>query len=129
MVLSELRSAAFLAVSLLVLHAAGLSFLLWYLRLRPSAAHYTRLDLATQLALIFTAISAISITLVTAVLIAQLRTSQIAQVGQSFQTLAEIDAERVGNSLEQQMNALASVSRQEVALVEGLTAANAGYPA
>jgi len=127
-ILSDLPSAVFLALGLLILHGAGLSFLLWRFRLRPGAAYYSRLDLATQLALVFTGISAISITVVTAVLIAQLRTSQIAQVGQSFQTLAEIDAERVGNSLEQQMNALASVSRQEVALVEGLMAANAAYP-
>jgi signal transduction histidine kinase len=126
-ILSELRSAVFLALSLLILHGAGLSYLLWHFRLRPGAAYFSRLDLATQLSLVFTGISAVSIMVVTAVLIAQLRMSQIAQVGQSFQTLAEIDAERVGNSLEQQMNALSSVSRQEVALVEGLTAANAAY--
>jgi hypothetical protein len=128
-ILVELSGAVFLALSLLILHIAGLAFLLWHLRLRPGANYYTRLDLATQLSLVFTGISAMSILVVTGVLIAQLRTSQITQVGQSFQTVAEINAERVGNSLEQQVNALASLSHQEVALVEGLTSANARYSA
>jgi signal transduction histidine kinase len=128
-VLSQLSGAVFLALTLLALHITGLAFLLWRLRLRPGANFYTRLDLATQLSLVFTGISAISILVVTGVLIAQLRASQIAQVGQNFQTLAEIEAERVGNSLEQQINALASLTRQEAVLVEGLATANAGYPA
>jgi signal transduction histidine kinase/HAMP domain-containing protein len=128
-ILVELPGAVFLSLGLLILHGSGLSFLLWRLRLRSKATYYTRLDLATQLSLVFTGISAVSILVVTSVLIAQLRASQIAQVGQNFQTLAEMDAERVGNSLEQQINALASLSRNETALVEGVTVANAGYPA
>jgi signal transduction histidine kinase len=127
-VLSELSGAVLLALTLLALHIAGLAFLLWHLRLRPGANYYTRLDLAAQLSLVFTGISALSILVVTGVLIAQLRALQIVQVGQSFQTLAEMDAERVGNSIEQQINALTSLSRQETALVEGLSAANAAYP-
>jgi signal transduction histidine kinase len=128
-VLSQLSSAVFLALTLLALHITGLAFLLWRLRLSPGANYYTRLDLATQLSLVFTGISALSILVVTGVLIAQLRASQIAQVGQNFQTLAEIEAERAGNGLEQQINALASLTRQEAVLVEGLATANAGYPA
>jgi signal transduction histidine kinase len=128
-ILVELPSAVFLSVGLLILHGSGLSFLLWRLRLRPKATYYTRLDLATQLSTVFTGISAVSILVVTGVLIAQLRASQVTQVGQNFQTLAEMNANQVGNSLEQQIAALASLSRSETVLVEGLTLANAGYPA
>jgi signal transduction histidine kinase len=128
-VLSELPGAVLLALILLALHIAGLAFLLWHLRLRPGANYYTRLDLATQLSLVFTGISALSILVVTGVLIAQLRASQIAQVGQNFQTLAGIEAERVGNGLEQQINALTSLSYQAAVLVEGLITANNRYPA
>ena len=107
-ILTDLPGAIFLAISFLILHLAGLTLLLWCLRLRPQASHHTRLDLATQQSLVFTGISAISIVVVTGVLIAQIRASQIEQVGQNFQTLAEINAERVGNSLEQQIAALLS---------------------
>jgi len=105
----------------------ALGFLLWHLRLRPGARYYTRLDLATQFALVFTAISAASIFVVTGVLTVQLRTSQIQEVGQHFQTLAESNAERVGNALERQINALTTLSRLDSVLVEGLTATNAEY--
>jgi signal transduction histidine kinase len=128
-ILVELPGAVFLSVGLLILHGSGLSFLLWHLRLRPKATYYTPLDLATQLSTVFTGISAVSILVVTGVLVAQVRASQVTQVGQNFQTLAEMDAERVGNALEQQVNALASLSRSETVLVEGLTLSNAQYPA
>jgi signal transduction histidine kinase/DNA-binding response OmpR family regulator/HAMP domain-containing protein len=128
-ILTDHPGAVFLVVGLLTLYLAGLIFLLWYVRLRPRAVHHVRLDLSTQQSFVFTAISAISIVLITWVLVAQIRTSQIEEVGQNFQTLAEINAERVGNGLELQINALASLSRQEMALVEGLTSANARYPA
>ncbi len=127
-ILTDLPWTAILAVSLLALHIAGLTFLLWRLRLRPGASAYIPLDLATQQTLVFTGIAAASIVLVTGVLIAQIRTVQIAQVGDSFQTLAEINAERIGHSLEQQINALASLTRQEPTLVAGLVGANAEYP-
>lgn len=128
-VLSDLSGAVLPILGLLTLHVAVLAFLLWYLRLRPGANYYARLDLATELVLVFTIISAVSISAVTGVLILQLRTSQITQVGQNFQTLAEMDAERVGNALDQQINALTLLSRQEPVLVERLTMANDGYPA
>jgi signal transduction histidine kinase len=116
-------------LGLLILYLIGMAVLLWQVRLRPGAVRYARIDLATQQALVFALISTLSIVLVTGVLVAQIRTSQVEQVGHGFQTLAEINAERAGNSLEQQINALVSLSRQETVLVEGLTAANAAYPA
>jgi signal transduction histidine kinase len=127
-ILVELSDVIFLVMGLLVLHFASQSFLLGWLRLRPSACYHTRLDLATQQTLVFTAISAVSIFLVTGVLIAQIRASQIEQVGQNFQTLAEINAERVGNTLEQQIDVLLELSRRETTLQEGLAVANAQYP-
>jgi PAS domain S-box-containing protein len=128
-ILTDLPSAALLALGLLGLHLTGLTFLLWRLRLWPRSAYHTRIDLTTQQSLVFISIATASIILVTGVLIAQIRASQIEQVGQAFQTLAEIDAERVGNSLEDQINALSSIGMQEAIVVEGLVAANAGYPA
>jgi signal transduction histidine kinase/HAMP domain-containing protein len=49
-------------------------------------------------------------------------------VGQNFQTVAEIEAERVGNALEQQINALTFLIRQEPDLADGLVRANDSYP-
>jgi signal transduction histidine kinase/DNA-binding response OmpR family regulator len=66
---------------------------------------------------------------VTSVLIAQIRDAQIAQVGQSFQTLAEINAERIANTLAQQVDALVFLGRQETVLLDGLERANTSYPA
>ena len=103
----------FLILGLLMLYLFGMAVLLWQVRLRPGAVRYARIDLATQQALVFALISTLSIVLVTGVLVVQIRTSQVEQVGHGFQTLAEINAERAGNSLEQQINALVSLSRQE----------------
>jgi len=128
-VFTDLARAIFLVASLLVLHLAGLIVLLWYFRLRPGARQRIRLDLATQQTFVFTAISAVSIVVVTGVLIAQIWASQIEQVGQNFQTLAKINAERVGNSLEQQIDTLLALGRRETILQEALTAANSSYPA
>jgi signal transduction histidine kinase/HAMP domain-containing protein len=105
-----------------------LAFLLWRLRLRTGARHFIRLDLATQLPLLFAAISAVSILVVTGVLIAQIRDSQVAQVERNFQTLAEISAERVGNSLDQQVEALLSLGRRGTVLLNAVEASSAEYP-
>ncbi|RPI29569.1 MAG: hypothetical protein EHM70_15560, partial [Chloroflexota bacterium] len=121
--------AIFLAILFLTLHIGGLIFLLWRLRLRPNASHFTRLDLGTQQTLVLTLISAGSILLVTGVLIAQIRSSQIQQVGQNFETLAKINGERVGNSLEEQINALVTFTRRESVIVDGLLQTNGKYPA
>jgi signal transduction histidine kinase len=117
-----------LMLGFLALHLIGLGFLLWRLRLSPKSPFYMPLDLATQQTLLLTMISAASIVLVTSVLIAQIRASQIEQVGRNFETLAQINAERVGNSLEQQINTLLSLGRQETVLLEGLENANNSYP-
>jgi hypothetical protein len=126
--LSDVPRAAPLVTGLVALHAVGLALVLWRQHLRPSAGQRVRLDLATQLSLFFIAFSAASIVLVTGVLIVQIRAAQIDQVGRNFQVLANISAERTGNSLEQQVIALASLGRRETVLLEGLAAANAAYP-
>lgn len=128
MILTDLPGAAILAITLLTLLLVSQMGLLWYFRLRPQASHRVKLDLATQQALVFTAIATAAIVLVTGVLIAQIRASQIEQVGQNFQTVAEIEAERVGNALEQQINVLTLLIRQETDLADGLVKANESYP-
>jgi PAS domain S-box-containing protein len=115
-------------VGLIVLHWIGLVFLLWLFRLRPGASHALPLDLTTQLSFLFTVIAALSILTVTGVLITQIRAAQIREVGRTFQTAAETVAERVGNLLELQINALAGLVRQEPALIDAVAAANAAYP-
>jgi len=62
-------------------------------------------DLATQLSLVFTAFSTVSIIVVNRRLIAQIRTARSSKVGQNFQILAETNAERVGTVLGQQIDA------------------------
>ncbi|MBN1261501.1 MAG: response regulator [Anaerolineae bacterium] len=113
---------------LLGLDLASSLLLLWETRIKPDSPNHARLDLATQQSLLFTVIAAGSILLVTSVLISQIRTAQIAQVGEGFQTVAEINAERIGNVLEQQINSLLYLGRREPALLEGLAASNAAYP-
>lgn len=123
------RPAALLTPALgLVVHIGSLVLLLWHLRLRPAASHHVRLDLATQLQLVLTAISVASILVVTGVLISQIRASQISQVEGNFQTLADIHAERAGNALDQQIEALVTLGRRGTILLDGLAAANSGYP-
>jgi serine phosphatase RsbU (regulator of sigma subunit) len=110
------------------LHLVALVFLLWYLRLRPRAPFPIRIDLGTQQSLIFTAISAFGIVIVTGVLIHQIHKSQLNQVGQNFQTLSQINIERVRNNLEQQIVVLNDLWRREQVLLDGLKSANASYP-
>lgn len=112
---------------ILAAHLGGLCVLLWRLRLRPSPLH-PRLDLATLLPLVITAISVASVLVVTGVLIWQIRASQIDQVERNLQTLAGIHAERVGNSLDQQVERLQTLGRRGTVLLDGLAAANASYP-
>jgi signal transduction histidine kinase len=127
-ILSVQPALALGGVILLVLQFVTLTFLLWYWRLRRGAAFRVRVDLATQQSLVLTGISAASIIIVTSVLITQIRTTLIEQVGQNFQTLAEINAERVGNRLEQQVDDLLGLGRQNTRIQEGLTTANEDYP-
>ena len=126
-ILAVVPHAGLLTGCLFLVFLAGLITLLWHFRLRPESEHYIRINLGTQQSLVFSGIAAISTLLVTGVLITQIRTSQIEQVGQNFQTVAEINAERVGNDLEQQIQALALLIREESVLVDGLVTAMAGY--
>jgi hypothetical protein len=89
-----LPDAVIASMVLFALHLLGLGFLLWYFRMRNTSPHFVRLNLAAQQALVFTMISAISIVIVAWVLIAQIRNAQIEQVGQNFQTFAQINAQR-----------------------------------
>jgi len=127
-ILTDLPGAAALATALLILQIVGLLILLWRFRLRPHASHRARLDLVTQQVLVFTVISASSIVIVTGVLIAQIQASQIEKAGQNFQTLAQINGERVGNGLEQQIVALVTLGRREQILQDSLLTSNAAYP-
>ena len=126
-VLAAVPHTGLLTKGFFLVFLTGLIFLLWHFRLQPKARQYIRLNLVTQQSLIFSGIAAVSILLVTGVFITQIRTSQIEQVGQNFQTVAEINAERVGNDLEQQIQALALLIREESVLVDGLVSAIAGY--
>ena len=127
-VFADRPATMLLPAATLLAQIAGLVALLWHLRLRPAASHHVRLDLATQLPLVLTAISVASILVVTGVLISQIRASQISQVERNFQTLADIHAERVGNALDQQIEALVTLGRRGTVLLDGLAAANAAYP-
>ncbi|OQY42902.1 MAG: hypothetical protein B6242_15590, partial [Anaerolineaceae bacterium 4572_78] len=112
---------------LIILNIAYLVLLLWHFRLRPDAEYHVRIDLTTQQSLFFIGICTVSIFLVAGVLIFLIRSSQIERVGQNFQTIAEINAERIGNMLEKQTNSLLSLSRRETAIVEGILSANVNY--
>ncbi len=112
----------------LIAHSASLAFLFWRLRLRGDAPHHVRLDLATQLPLVLTGISVVSILLVFGVLMFQIRDLQIGEVERTFQTLADIQAERVGNALDEQIQILISLGRRSAVLLDALVAANAVYP-
>jgi signal transduction histidine kinase/HAMP domain-containing protein len=127
-VLADRPATMALPGGILLAHAASLAVLLWHLRLRRDARHHVRLDLATQLPLVLTAILFTSIFVVSGVLIGQIRASQIGEVERNFQTLADIHAERTGNSLDEQVESLITLGRRSVVLQEAIAAANAGYP-
>ncbi|MBN1991696.1 MAG: SpoIIE family protein phosphatase [Anaerolineae bacterium] len=110
-----------------VLYLAGLIFLLWFVRLRPQACCYVRPNLTTQLSLLVTAILALSILVITGVLIVQIHDIQIKKVGQTFQTTAEVEAERVGNILERQIIDLANLG-QSPDILNRVEEVWAGYP-
>jgi hypothetical protein len=90
------------------------------------ARQAARLALSTQLSIVFTAIAALSILAVMIVILWQVSTSQIQQIGQSFQTVAEFNAERVGNNLEQQIVLLKSLWYDQN-LMYGINTANVKY--
>lgn len=115
-------------ISLVVIYVIIMLGLLAGLRLWPRSRFHVSLDVATQQMLLISTMATIAIVLVTGVLILQIRAWQIEQVGQGFQTLAVINAERVGNVLERQIEALLILSRRETAVLEALADANVLYP-
>ncbi len=117
----------YLRVGISVLYFFMLAFLLWYFRLRAGATFYARPNLITQLSLVFTVISVLSISIVTGVLIIQIRQAQIIKVGFNFQTKAEIEAERVGNILERQIVDLSNLG-QSLDITARLEEIRATYP-
>lgn len=82
--------------------------------------------LSTQLTLLFTAIAAFSIIAVIVVILWQVSTTQTEQIGNSFQTVVEFNAERVGNDLEQQIVLLKSLWYEQT-LMYGINTANTEY--
>jgi hypothetical protein len=91
--LSEVSGSIIIAG--LALYLAIQVGLLWHFVLRKSVRIKERFDLATLQALLFTILVAVTIVIVSVVLIAQIRDTQIQQVGQSFQTLAQINVSRI----------------------------------
>jgi signal transduction histidine kinase/CheY-like chemotaxis protein/HPt (histidine-containing phosphotransfer) domain-containing protein len=123
-----LPGAVLPAIAVGALLLAGLAGLWWRMWRRPAGELREPLDLMTQQVLMFTVVAASAIVLVTGVLIVQIRASQIQQVGQNFRTLAEIHAERIGNTLEAQLDTLSALARRETLILQGLAEANARYP-
>ncbi len=127
-VLLEMPALYGAALALLMLDLLGQAVILWWVRLRSQAAADARLNLATQLATVFILISALSVMAVSWVLIDQFQAAQLVQARQSFQNLADINAERVANELGRQIDLLFSLGRRERAFVSVLTQANLTYP-
>ena len=127
-ILRQNQALSFVIILLILLQTAWMFWGLWYYRLRPQSSFFVRMDLGTLQSLILTTVSVISVSIVTGVLIAGLRTSLVAEVGQNFQSLAEINAERIGNALEQQINTLLSLGRQSSILQFSLQTANGNSP-
>ena len=125
--LADVPDATQLVSLLLLLQFITHLWVLWYFRLRLSPFHKLRFDLATQLALVFTGLSGFALLLVTIVLMVQIRNTQISQVGQNFRTLAQVNAERVGNTLNDSIDSLLALSRQNAILQAGLSRANADH--
>ena len=123
--LSELTTPAHRSIAILAL-ASWLLFILLPILINWRIGQTVRLNLSTQLSTLFTAIAGISIVAVMAVILWQVSTSQIQQVGQSFQTVAEFNAERIGNNLEQQITLLKSLWYDQ-SLLYGINTANVRY--
>ncbi len=126
-ILAVLSQYFYLFLIVVFLYGLALIFALWYFRLRPGTSRYVRSTLTTQLALLLTAISALSIFVATGVLITQIHEIQIKTVGQDFQTKAQVEAERVGNILERQIIDLANLG-QAPDIQDRLEEVTAGYP-
>ncbi len=91
-----------------------------------SRARSLRPNLGTQLSLLFSFVSAGSILAVLIVVVFQIRGLQVRQIGQSFQSFAEFQAERVGNNLDQQIYLLKQLWRDQT-LTYALNTANTTY--
>jgi len=85
------------------------------------------LNFTTQFALIISSISAVVIAIVMTVLISQIRSSQIEQVGRNYQTIAENFARIAGSHLEQQMQTLRLLTQQVPIFQASLLASNVRY--
>ncbi len=127
-ILDDLPGLFYFGVILIGLNLVSLLFLAWRMRLRHAVIHMTQVDLTTQLTLVFITISALSIIAVMTVLVFQIRTARIEQAGENLKTLAEINAERVGNELDLQVDVLTSLGRREDIVLEALDQANDNYP-
>jgi signal transduction histidine kinase len=125
--LTDVPGAIQLVCLLLLIQFISHLWVFWHFRLRLLPSHRLRLDLTTQLALVFTGLAGFALLLVTIVLLVQIRNTQISQVGENFRTLAQVNAERVGNTLNNSIDALLALGRQNSTLQAGLSRANADH--
>ena len=85
------------------------------------------MNFTTQYSLIISNISALVIVIGMIMLISQIRTSRIEQVGRNYQTIAENFARLAGSHLEQQMHTLKFLTQQVPIFQESLVTANTRY--
>jgi signal transduction histidine kinase/ActR/RegA family two-component response regulator len=86
-----------------------------------------QINVATQYALVITVISAMVVLMVSGVMIAQIRKTQMDQAGSTFQTIAENFATLVGSQIEQQTHKLHLLTQQVPIFKESLINANGQY--
>lgn len=116
------------AIVIMVLMALGYLFLLWLYRLRSQSPYFVSIDIVTQQSFIIALTLTLSIVVVAGVLIAQILQNQIEQVGFNFQNVAEINAERLGILISEQVDDLSFLARVEPILIDILIESNQQYP-
>ncbi|MBO1317662.1 ATP-binding protein [Acanthopleuribacter pedis] len=99
----------------------------WFFRVRVASPFFTRINIASQQALITTGVAALAILLTTAVLASRIREAHGHLAGEHNRNWATILAERIADDLEEQLNQLQTLS-QDPAILSALKAKVAGYP-
>lgn len=96
-------------------------------RLRPSSPYYTRINIASQQALLITGVAAPAILLTTAVLAWRIREAYGRQAGEVNRNWAVILAERIADDFEDQLRKVQTLAQDE-AILAMLRARVAQYP-
>jgi len=117
----DMPNVAMMIVGVTTLLSLGLIMHEWLTRRRG-----LRPTLEAQLSLLFSLISSAAILAVLVVVVIQIRASQVSQVGKNFRSVAEFQAERVGNNLEQQFALLKLLWRDQT-LTYAINTANTTY--